>query len=77
MLVKLHYRVNKTSLNKMMINPNNLLEFYMFFPLDQFGDDECYVGLLDNMLTDLIPGIDYVEDLLDFIRTNQPSSIGG
>ena len=36
---------------------NNTLEFYMFSPLDQFGDDDSSVGLLDNMLTDLIPNV--------------------
>jgi len=55
---------------------NTLLELYMFSPLDQFGDDECSVGLLDNMLTDLIPGMGYIEDLLDFTGANEFDSIG-
>jgi len=55
---------------------NNLLELYMFSPLDQFDDDECSVGLLDNMLTDLIPGMGYVEDLLDFTGANEIDSTG-
>lgn len=45
---------------------NNSLEFYMFSPLDQFGDDDSSVGLLDNMLTDLIPNVWYIEELVDF-----------
>jgi hypothetical protein len=60
----------------MMAGINNVLEFYMFSPLDQFGDDECSVGLLDNMLTDLIPGMGYMEDLLDFTGANEFDSIG-
>jgi hypothetical protein len=31
------------------------VDFYMFSPLDQFGDDDSSVGLVDNMLTDLLP----------------------
>jgi hypothetical protein len=60
----------------MTVSINNLLEIYMFSPLDQFGDDECSVGLLDNTLTDLIPGMGYIEDLLDFTGANEFDSIG-
>jgi hypothetical protein len=48
----------------------------MFSPLDQFGDDEDSVGLLDNILTDLIPGMGYLEDLLDFTGANEVDSLG-
>jgi hypothetical protein len=60
----------------MALHLTNLLEFYMFSPLDQFGDDESSVGLLDNMLTDLAPGMGYLEDLLDFTGANEIDSFG-
>lgn len=44
----------------------DLLEILMASPLDQFGDDEDFAGLLDNALTDLLPDWGYLEDLLDF-----------
>jgi len=40
--------------------------FYLFSPLDQFGDDDSFVGLLDNALLDLLPSMWYLDDLIDF-----------
>jgi len=40
--------------------------FYLFSPLDQFGDDDSFVGLLDNALLDLLPSMWYLDDLVDF-----------
>jgi hypothetical protein len=52
----------------MLLNSYNLdlLEILLASPLDQFGDDEDSTGLLDNILTDLLPDGGYLEDLLDF-----------
>jgi hypothetical protein len=61
----------------MTLSLQNRLELYMFSLLDQFGDDEDSVGLLDNMLADLIPGMGYLEDLLDFTGANEADSLIG
>lgn len=53
----------------------DLLEILLASPLDQFGDDEDSAGLLDNHLTDLLPGRGYLEDLLDFIGITELDSL--
>ncbi len=47
---------------------NNTLELYVFSPQDQFGDDDRSVGLLNNMLVDLIPNARYIEELEAVIK---------
>jgi hypothetical protein len=47
-----------------------IIESYMFI-FGQFGNDGKFLGLLDNILTDLIPGMGYLEDPLDFIGANE------
>ena len=59
----------------MMTSYFDNLEFYMFSPLDQFGDDDNSTGLSDNMLTDLIPSVWRAEELLDFIGIGEVDSI--
>jgi hypothetical protein len=54
----------------------NLLELLMYSPLDQFGDDEDVVGLLDNALTDILPDGGYLEDLIDFTGFSEIDNLG-
>ena len=50
-------------------------DFYMFSPLDQFGDDDSSVGLVDNMLTDLLPNTQYSEKFMNFTKVLDDLSI--
>ena len=61
----------------MLTNMKTIIEIYMFTQFGQFNDDEDSVGLLDNVLTDLILVMGGVEDLLDFTEANEFASLGG
>lgn len=45
----------------------SLLNFYLSSPLDQFGTDSDFVGVLDNFITDFIPASSALDDLVSFI----------
>ena len=38
------------------------------YTIDQFVDDDIFVGLVDNTLTDLLPNVWYLEQLLNFTQ---------
>jgi hypothetical protein len=59
----------------MTLDIRNILELYMFPHLNQFENDKTFVGLLDILLTDLIPGIGCLEDFLDFTGVNEVDSL--
>ncbi len=54
----------------------DLIEFWAASPLDQFGDDEDFEGLLSNDLLDFLPDGGFIEDAIDFTGLAELDSVG-
>jgi len=57
---------------------NTLILFFnliAFSPLDQFGVDADFYGVLDNPLTDFLTGVWYLDDVISFIGVTEIDSI--
>jgi len=54
----------------------NLMELLAASPLDQFGDDEDFEGLLSNDLLDFLPDGGFLQEALDFIGLTELDDFG-
>jgi hypothetical protein len=63
-----------------MLNYNITLELLMGYysgsPLDQFGDDEDVLSILDYAMADSIPGMVFVDELFDWFALSEISNLG-
>jgi hypothetical protein len=49
--------------------------FFIASPLDQFGTDADFTGLLDNIVTDFIPLANFLDDFISFIGLTEIDSL--